>query len=103
MLARLHAQVWAVDLVLYKTLPADLNVGEAWMSPASWIQLFGFSLLLAGTIIYAQVPCHDTPTATPKHILTQDQYTLMTIEILCHLEALVPNYHSIHHKRLLKR
>lgn len=56
----LHLQVWAVDLVLYKTLPADLNVGEAWISPASWIQLFGFSLLLAGTIIYAQVPCHDT-------------------------------------------
>ena len=67
MLSYLHAQVWAVDLVLYKTLPTDLNVGEAWMSPASWIQLFGFSLLLAGTIIYAQVPWHDSPTATPKH------------------------------------
>ncbi|CAK0786481.1 hypothetical protein CVIRNUC_009694 [Coccomyxa viridis] len=54
MLTARTASVWAVDLVLYKTLPADLNVGEAWMSPASWIQLFGFSLLLAGTIIYAQ-------------------------------------------------
>ena len=56
-----------MDLVLFKTLPVDLNVGEAWMSPASWMQLFGFSLLLAGTIIYAQVPCHDTPIATIEH------------------------------------
>lgn len=47
--------MWAVDLLLYAALPADLNVGEAWISPASWIQLLGFSLLLAGTIIYAQV------------------------------------------------
>ena len=51
----LARQVWAVDLVLYGVLPADLNVGEAWVSPASWLQLLGFSLLLAGTIIYAQV------------------------------------------------
>ena len=51
----LARQVWAVDLVLYEALPADLNVGEAWVSPASWLQLLGFSLLLAGTIIYAQV------------------------------------------------
>ena len=49
-----HLQVWVVDLVLYQCLPASVNVGEAWMAPASWIQLFGFSLLLAGTIIYAQ-------------------------------------------------
>lgn len=48
-------QVWAVNLALYSTLPKGLEVGEAWMYPASWIQLFGFSLLLAGTIIYAQV------------------------------------------------
>ena len=47
-------QVWVVDLGLYHWLPRDLNVGEAWMAPASWMQLFGFSLLLAGTIIYAQ-------------------------------------------------
>ena len=47
-------QVWAVDLVLYKCLPPDVMVGEAWTNPASWMQLFGFSLLLAGTIIYAQ-------------------------------------------------
>lgn len=45
-----------MDLVLYGVLPPDINVGEAWVSPASWIQLLGFSLLLAGTIIYAQVP-----------------------------------------------
>lgn len=51
----LARQVWVVDLVLYGALPADLNVGEAWVSPASWLQLLGFSLLLAGTIIYAQV------------------------------------------------
>ena len=67
----LHAQVWAVDLVLYKTLPADLNVGEAWMSPASWIQLFGFSLLLAGTIIYAQVPCTILPSLQPNTMHAQ--------------------------------
>ncbi len=53
-------QVWAVDLLLYGMLPPDLNVGEAWVNPASWIQLLGFSLLLAGTIIYAQV-CLPTP------------------------------------------
>lgn len=51
----MHMQVWVVNLILYSTLPKDINVGEAWMNPASWIQLFGFSLLLAGTIIYAQV------------------------------------------------
>lgn len=51
----MHTQVWVVSLILYSTLPKDINVGEAWMNPASWIQLFGFSLLLAGTIIYAQV------------------------------------------------
>jgi hypothetical protein len=44
-----------VDLVLYEFLPPDLDVGEAWVNPASWFQLLGFSLLLAGTIIYAQV------------------------------------------------
>ena len=54
----LDMQVWAVNLVLYSVLPKGLDVGEAWISPASWIQLFGFSLLLAGTIIYAQV-CYD--------------------------------------------
>ena len=51
----LDLQVWAVNLVLYSLLPEGMDVGEAWMSPASWIQLFGFSLLLAGTVIYAQV------------------------------------------------
>jgi hypothetical protein len=55
----LARQVWVVDLVLYGALPADLNVGEAWVSPASWLQLLGFSLLLAGTIIYAQVLAFD--------------------------------------------
>jgi hypothetical protein len=47
-------QVWAVDLVLFQALPHRYAVGEAWIAPASWLQLFGFSLLLAGTIIYAQ-------------------------------------------------
>ena len=51
----LDLQVWAVNLVLYSMLPKGMDVGEAWMNPASWIQLFGFSLLLAGTVIYAQV------------------------------------------------
>lgn len=50
-----------MNLVLYSTLPRDVDVGEAWMSPASWIQLFGFSLLLAGTIIYAQVSSPGQP------------------------------------------
>ena len=50
----LFLQVWAVDLVLFQCLPHRYAVGEAWINPASWMQLFGFSLLLAGTIIYAQ-------------------------------------------------
>lgn len=58
-----------MDLVLYGMLPPDLNVGEAWVNPASWIQLLGFSLLLAGTIIYAQVrlPEHMRTTISVNH------------------------------------
>ena len=48
-------QVWAVDLVLYKMHVGGGTVGEPWGNPSSWIQLFGFALLLLGTIMYAQV------------------------------------------------
>ncbi|KAK9918918.1 hypothetical protein WJX75_008024 [Coccomyxa subellipsoidea] len=65
MLTARTASVWVVDLVLYGALPADLNVGEAWVSPASWLQLLGFSLLLAGTIIYAQ---GSSPAAHRKEV-----------------------------------
>ncbi|BDA48956.1 probable solute carrier family 35 member F6 at N-terminal half [Coccomyxa sp. Obi] len=69
MLTARTASVWAVDLLLYGMLPPDLNVGEAWVSPASWIQLLGFSLLLAGTIIYAQ---GSSPAAHAKDVAEAD-------------------------------
>lgn len=49
--------MWAVNLALYALhVGGSSRVGEAWHSPESWVQMGGFALLLAGTIIYAQVP-----------------------------------------------
>ena len=49
-------QVWVVNLALYSLhIGGSSRVGEPWSSPESWVQLAGFVLLLAGTIIYAQV------------------------------------------------
>lgn len=48
-------QVWAVDLVLFYLNVGKGTVGESWSTPASFLQLGGFLLLLLGTIIYAQV------------------------------------------------
>ena len=49
--------MWAVNLALYSLhIGGSSRVGEPWSSPESWVQLAGFVLLLAGTIIYAQVP-----------------------------------------------
>ncbi len=48
--------MWAVNLVLYALhVGGSSRVGESWQSPESWVQLGGFVLLLAGTIVYAQV------------------------------------------------
>jgi len=50
------AQVWAVNLALYALhVGGSSRVGEPWSSPESWVQLGGFVLLLAGTVVYAQV------------------------------------------------
>ena len=57
-------QVWAVNLALYSLhIGGSSRVGEPWSSPESWVQLAGFVLLLAGTIIYAQVPFELHPHA----------------------------------------
>ena len=48
-------QVWAVDVALWELHAGDGKLGEAWAWPTSHLQLLAFSLLLLGTIIYAQV------------------------------------------------
>ncbi|KAK9828122.1 hypothetical protein WJX81_007423 [Elliptochloris bilobata] len=49
------ASVWAVNLALYSLhVGGSSRVGEPWSSPESWVQMAGFVLLLAGTIVYAQ-------------------------------------------------
>lgn len=48
-------QVWAVDLLLFYTHTGKGTIGESWASPASYVQLAGFVLLLLGSIVYAQV------------------------------------------------
>ena len=58
-------QVWAVNLALYSLhIGGSSRVGEPWSSPESWVQLAGFVLLLAGTIIYAQVPVQSASTCS---------------------------------------
>lgn len=48
-------QVWLLDLILFYMHVGEDEVGEPWTTPASWFQLFGFAVLLLGTVIYAQV------------------------------------------------
>jgi hypothetical protein len=48
-------QVWAVNLSLYALHVGGGSVGEPWLTPGSWLQLLGFAILLAGTIVYGQV------------------------------------------------
>lgn len=45
--------VWLVDLVLFYTPLGLGKLGESWSS-SSWIQAFGFVVLVAGTIIYGR-------------------------------------------------
>jgi len=45
--------VWLVDLVLFYTPLGLGKLGESWSS-SSWIQAFGFCVLVAGTIIYGR-------------------------------------------------
>lgn len=52
---RLLGQVWAADVTLWELNVGEGKVGEAWAWPTSQLQLAAFTLLLLGTIIYAQV------------------------------------------------
>jgi len=56
--------VWIVDVILFQTSATDSaghhQYGEAFVNPGSIIQLGGFAVMLAGTIIYnniVKVPC----------------------------------------------
>lgn len=48
------AFIWALDVALYYSTWGDGSLGEAWDSRSSPIQLVGFMLGLAGTLVYAQ-------------------------------------------------
>lgn len=48
------AFIWAFDIALYYSRWGDSTLGEAWDSHSSPIQLVGFLLGLAGTVVYAQ-------------------------------------------------
>eukprot|EP00884_Botryococcus_braunii_P001948 jgi/Botrbrau1/11754/Bobra.0195s0079.1 len=48
------ASVWGVNVLLYKLHVGGGAVGEPWLWPASPLQLAGFLLILAGTLLYAQ-------------------------------------------------
>ena len=48
------AFIWAFDVALYYSSWGDGTLGEVWDSRASPVQLAGFVLGLAGTVVYAQ-------------------------------------------------
>ena len=48
------AFIWAFDIALYYSRWGGGTLGEAWDSHSSPIQLVGFLLGLAGTVVYAQ-------------------------------------------------
>ena len=47
------AFIWAFDVALYYSRWGNGNLGEAWDSHASPIQLVGFLMGLTGTVVYA--------------------------------------------------
>lgn len=50
--------IWLVDIVIYYAINKDF--GEPWNTPGSYLQLYGFSLLVLGTLIYnktIEIPC----------------------------------------------
>ena len=57
-------QVWAIRVGLWKLHVGSGKIGEAWAYPTSELQLFGFGLLLLGTLVYAQVKCGAVPVAS---------------------------------------
>lgn len=54
--------MWALNVILYKLQVGGGVVGEPWLWPASPLQLLGFTFVLAGTLLYAQVSPLAPPT-----------------------------------------
>jgi len=73
--------VWGTDLVIFYMLTQGA-FGEAWLGSASWLQVFGLFMLLAGTATYnasLKWPCLKYPyaPAKDKHIMTPGMDKMM--------------------------
>lgn len=60
--------VWLVDLLLWYAIVPGAGVGEQWQGAPSWLQVFGFLLVLCGMVMYAYGSALRQAEGTEVHI-----------------------------------